>query len=131
MNIPPLKRILYVEDEADIQTVAKMALETVGGFTVKTCDSGKEAVEEAPKFQPDLIILDVMMPGMDGPKTLEELRKNPEINSVPVVFMTAKVQPQEITKYKELGAVDVIDKPFDPMTLSDKVKKIWQDFTKK
>ncbi len=130
-HIPPLKRILYVEDEADIQAVAKMALETVGGFMVKTCDSGKEAIEKAPEFLPDLIILDVMMPHMDGPKTLEELRKIPELNSVPVVFMTAKVQPHEIAKYKKLGAVDVIDKPFDPMTLSDKVKQIWQDFTEK
>lgn len=121
-----LQRILYVEDEADIQAVAKLALELVGGFTVKICSSGEEAVKEAAAFAPDMVLLDVMMPGMDGPSTLAALRKLPSLASVPFAFMTAKVQPQEVAHYKSLGARDVIAKPFDPMTLSDKVRAIWQ-----
>ncbi|HQS56870.1 MAG: hypothetical protein B7Y56_02130 [Gallionellales bacterium 35-53-114] len=121
-----LQRILYVEDEADIQAVAKLALELVGGFTVKICSSGEEAVKEAAAFAPDMVLLDVMMPGMDGPSTLAALRKLPSLANVPFAFMTAKVQPQEVAHYKSLGARDVIAKPFDPMTLSDKVRAIWQ-----
>lgn len=120
-----LKRILYVEDEPDIQAVAKLALEAIGGFEVKICSSGKEALESAVAYSPDLILLDVMMPGMDGPATLKALRGLPELAHTPVIFMTAKVQPQEIMEYKKLGALDVIPKPFDPMTLADNVKKIW------
>ena len=121
-----LQRILYVEDEPDIQAVAELALETVGGYTVKTCASGEEAVRDAEGFAPDLILLDVMMPGMDGPSTLEALRGIPALAEVPVAFMTAKVQPSEIEHYKSLGARDVIAKPFDPMALSDQVRRIWQ-----
>ncbi|WP_019626363.1 response regulator [Thioalkalivibrio sp. ALJT] len=121
-----LQRILYVEDEPDIQAIAALALETVGGYAVKTCASGEEAVRDAEAFAPDLILLDVMMPGMDGPTTLEALRGIPALAEVPVAFMTAKVQPSEIAHYKSLGARDVIAKPFDPMTLSDEVRRIWQ-----
>jgi CheY-like chemotaxis protein len=121
-----LPRILYVEDEPDIQTVARMALEMVGGFEVKICSSGEEAVGEAEDFAPDMILLDVMMPGMDGPSTLEALRKKPSLADTPVAFMTAKVQPAEVAHYKSLGARDVIAKPFDPMTLADQVKAIWE-----
>ncbi|MFP5505910.1 MAG: response regulator [Gammaproteobacteria bacterium] len=121
-----LERILYVEDEPDIQAVARLALEQLGGFTVELCSSGAEALEKVPLFKPDLILLDVMMPGMDGPSTLQALRGLPEAQARPVVFMTAKVQPQEIEHYKQLGAVDVIPKPFDPMALADKVRAIWE-----
>jgi len=120
-----LKRILYVEDDPDIQTVAKMALEMVGGFTVKICSSGEEALCEAAEFKPDLILLDVMMPGMDGLETLRCLRENVEVADVPVVFLSAKVQPSEVEHYTALGARDVIAKPFDPMTLADSVRTIW------
>jgi CheY-like chemotaxis protein len=122
----PLKRILYVEDEPDIQAVAKLALESVGGFTVKICGSGSEALKEAPGFTPDLILLDVMMPGMDGPTTFKALREIPQMAATPVIFMTAKVQPHEVAHYKELGAIDVISKPFDPMTLSTTINDIWR-----
>ena len=121
-----LPRILYVEDEPDIQTVAKIALETVGGFEVKVCSSGQEALSAAEDFAPDMILLDVMMPGMDGPSTLEALRKKPSLADTPVAFMTAKVQPDEVEHYKSLGAREVIAKPFDPMTLADQVKAIWE-----
>ena len=121
-----LNRILYVEDEPDIQAVARLALETVGGFSVQICSSGQEALDTIVSFAPDLILLDVMMPGMDGPSTLGALRKLPEMADVPVIFMTAKVQPPEVAHYKELGALDVIPKPFDPMALSDQVRAVWK-----
>lgn len=121
-----LERILYVEDDPDIQMVAKMALEKIGGFTLTICSSGPEALEKAAAFEPQLILLDSMMPGMDGPTTLQELRKLPEMSMIPVVFMTAKIQPQEIEYYKTLGALDVIKKPFDPMQLSAQITAIWQ-----
>lgn len=120
-----LERLLYVEDEPDIQAIARLALEAVGGYVVEICSSGDEALRRAPAFRPDLILLDVMMPGMDGPTTLQALRALPELAGAPAVFMTAKVQPAEIAHFKALGALDVIAKPFDPMTLSDTVRRIW------
>jgi len=120
-----LTRILYVEDEPDIQAVARLALETVGGFTVAICGSGQEALDKAPVFRAELILLDVMMPGMDGPTTLGNLRRLPGLTDTPVIFMTAKVQPHEVEQYKALGALDVIAKPFDPMQISDQIRAIW------
>lgn len=121
-----LKRILYVEDEASIRTIAITVLEAVGGFTVIACSSGKQALDAAPGANADLILLDVMMPEMDGPATLAALRQIPRTAQTPVIFMTAKVQASEILHYKSLGAIDVIPKPFDPMTLSAKLTEIWQ-----
>lgn len=121
-----LKKILYVEDEADIQAVARLALESVGGFEVHTCDNGQAALDSVIEFAPDLILLDVMMPGMDGPSTLKSLHEIPQAKDIPIIFMTAKVQAIEIAAYKEIGALDVIPKPFDPMKLSDQVTAIWQ-----
>jgi len=126
MSTQQLRRILCVEDEPDIQTVARLALETVGGFEVAICGTGQEAVERARRFGPDLILLDVMLPEMDGPQTLAALRGLPELRAVPVVFMTAKVQPGEVRRYLELGVVDVIAKPFDPMVLPQRVRAIWE-----
>lgn len=120
-----LNKILYVEDEPDIQAIAKLALEAVGGFTVKICSSGQEALDSVGDFAPDLVLLDVMMPGMDGPSTLKALRELTGCSNTPIVFMTAKVQPQEVASYKELGALDVIAKPFDPMSLPNQVRTIW------
>jgi CheY-like chemotaxis protein len=128
MSSPALRHILFVEDDLDIQVVATMALEAVGGFSVTTCGSGGEAVSRFAEIAPDLVLLDVMMPGMDGPATLAALRQLPEAAGVPVVFMTARVQVHEMARYRELGAVDVIAKPFDPMTLADTVKTIWSSF---
>jgi CheY-like chemotaxis protein len=126
MNQPTLKRILYVEDEPDIQTVAKLALEAIGGFVVEACSSGHEALRRAEAFRPDLILLDVMMPGLDGPATLRELRGLEALARTPVVFMTARVQPREVADYRAMGAADVIAKPFDPMILPEKVRESWR-----
>ena len=120
-----LHRVLYVEDEPDIQAVARLALEMVGGLTVQICSSGEDALREAPRFEPQLILMDVMMPGMDGPGTLRALRERSLLDDVPVVFMTAKVQPREVAHYKALGALGVIAKPFDPMTLAEQVRELW------
>jgi CheY-like chemotaxis protein len=122
-----LKRILLVEDEPDIQTITKMALETIGGLSVSACGSGVEAVKLASESPPDLIVLDAMMPGMDGLDTFRALRQIPLTRSIPVVFLTAKAQPHEIALYKELGALDVIPKPFDPMRLSETLLRIFSD----
>lgn len=121
-----LHKILYVEDEPDIQAIAQIALENVGGFELKICGSGQEAIQQAEGFKPDLILLDVMMPGMDGPTTLQELRKLDELANTPVMFMTAKVQPQEIEHFKSLGAIEVIAKPFDPMKLAETIQQAWE-----
>ena len=121
-----LKRILYVEDEASIRTIAITVLEAVGGFAVVACSSGKQALEAAPTAAADLIVLDVMMPEMDGPATLKALRQLPQTAQTPAIFMTAKVQASEIQHYKSLGAIEVIAKPFDPMTLSAQISEIWQ-----
>lgn len=120
-----LQKILYVEDDPDIQAIAVMVLDAISGFTLEPCSSGNEALTKAVVFGPDLVLLDVMMPGMDGPETFQALRKLPELASTPVVFMTAKVQPQEVQGYLDLGAVGVIAKPFDPMTLADQLREIW------
>jgi len=93
---------------------------------VATCSLGREALEKGPGFAPDLILLDVMMPDMDGPSTLKALRELPELTGVPIIFMTAKVQPAEILHYKSLGALDVLAKPFDPMQISNQIRAIWQ-----
>lgn len=127
MPQPALTRILYVEDEPDIQAVAKLALEMIGGFTVELCNSGQEAVRKAVTFQPDLVLLDVMMPGMDGPTTFQELRKQTQTAATPIAFMTAKVQNDEIERYTSMGAIGFVAKPFDPMKLADTVKRLWKN----
>lgn len=121
----PLKRILCVEDDPDIQVIARLSLERVGEFEVMICSSGREAIEAAPGFAADLILLDVMMPGLDGPGTLAELRKLPACVNTPVVFVTARAQESDRDHYRRLGAVDVINKPFDPMTFPDQLRAIW------
>jgi len=123
-----LQRILLIEDEPDIQEITKSALELVGGFEVETANNGFEGLEKAQKSVPDLILLDMMMPGMDGITVFEELRKLESARHIPVIFMTAKVQPNELKTYITLGAIDVISKPFDPMLLSGQVIQIWNRF---
>nr|WP_323750553.1 response regulator [Marinobacter sp.] len=122
-----MQKILYVEDDADIRAIAELALQDVGGFTAALCSSGAEAIEVAPGFQPDLIILDVMMPEMDGPRTLQELRKLEATRDTPAIFMTARIQRTEIDEYLSLGALGVIPKPFDPMTLADDIRRLFTE----
>ncbi|WP_427913060.1 response regulator [Ramlibacter sp. MMS24-I3-19] len=121
-----LERVLYVEDDSDIRTIASMALEAMGGLTLQACASGAEALAVAEAFAPQLLLLDVMMPGMDGPTTLGRLRELAALRDVPVIFMTAKVQASEVEQYRELGALGVITKPFDPMALPGQVQALWQ-----
>jgi len=120
-------KILYVEDDPDIQEITRLALEELGGFKVKICSLSREALEIAPSFQPDIILLDIMMPDMDGISTFKEIKKIESLIHIPVVFLTAKVQSEEVREYEKLGINGVIYKPFDPMTIADTVKKIWQE----
>lgn len=120
-----LERILYAEDEPDIQAVAKLALEMIGGFKVLICGNGTETLEKVKDFAPNLILLDVMMPGMDGPTTLQNLRADPATAKIPVIFLTAKVQTAEVAQYQTMGALTVLAKPFNPMTLAAQVKQVW------
>ena len=122
MNKP--ERILYVEDQKDIQLVAQVALAKLGGFDLKVCSSGEEALTAVKTFIPDLFLLDVMMPGLDGPATLERLWAISELKAVPVIFMTAKVQPDEVEHFMSLGALGVISKPFDPITLAEQIREL-------
>ena len=121
-----LRKILYVEDDADIRTVTLLSLEMLGDFTVEACASGFEAIERAEAFDPDLILLDVMMPGLDGPGTLARLREKPSLDRAPAVFFTAKTQPEETRRLRALGAQDVLAKPFDPERLPDELRRIWE-----
>jgi len=121
-----LNRILSVEDDPDIQAVIRLSLEQIGDFDVEVCNSGIDALEVAPKFNPDLILLDAMMPDMDGQETLRELRLLPGLENTPVIFVTAKAMSGEIEKFRELSSNDVITKPFDPVTLPVRVREIWE-----
>lgn len=120
-----LQKILLIEDEQDIQLIVKLALESLGGFIVEVCSSGNEALQKAPIFKPQLILLDVMMPEMDGLTTYKLLKDIPQLTDTEVIFLTAKVQQSELQLYKQIGALDVIAKPFDPMTISEQIKNIW------
>jgi CheY-like chemotaxis protein len=115
------KRILIVDDEDDIREVAALSLETVAGYDVITASSGAAAVSIAAEQQPDAIVLDVMMPEMDGPTTFQKLRAQASTASIPVVFLTAKVQPSERARFSSLGAAAVLSKPFDPLTLASEL----------
>lgn len=125
MSLPNLNKILCIEDEPDIRAITKLALEMVGGITAVTCESGREALRQIAAIAPDLILLDVMMPGMDGPTTFNALRELPDARDIPIVFMTAKVQSSEVELYTNMGAIGVISKPFNPMELAATVKDLW------
>ena len=114
--------VLHIDDEPDIRELAAISLGLDFEFEVRSCASGKDGLADAAKSRPDLILLDVMMPVMDGPETLRHLRENPKTADIPVVFMTARVQARELDHFKSLGAAGVISKPFDPMTLAATVR---------
>lgn len=121
-----MRRVLYVEDEPDIRAIGVLSLEAVGKLEVCACASGREALERAPDFAPDLLLLDVMMPEMDGVATLRALRQLPAIASSPAVFLTAKAQPHELRALQQAGAIGVVAKPFDPMTLAEELQAMWK-----
>ena len=115
------RRILIIDDEDDIREVAALSLETVAGWDVMMAGSGAAGIVKAQEQRPDAILLDVMMPGMDGPTTFRELRKNPATSTIPVLFLTAKVQATDRRRFADLGIHAVLVKPFDPMTLSTQI----------
>jgi CheY-like chemotaxis protein len=118
------KRVLLIDDEDDIREVAGMSLETVAGWTTIAARSGREGVKMAAEHQPDAILLDVMMPDMDGPSTFRNLQESAATKSIPVIFLTAKAQTREQRGFRELGAHGVISKPFDPLTLADQISEL-------
>ncbi|NOQ36331.1 MAG: response regulator [Methylococcaceae bacterium] len=125
MSTNTLTKILYAEDEEDIREIAILAIESIGGFEIASRNSGEGVIELARSFSPQLILLDVMMPVMDGPATLAALRQEDDLKHIPIIFLTAKIMDQEIQGFKELGAIDIISKPFDPMTLAEQIQAIW------
>lgn len=126
MNRDSLREILYVDDEPDIREIVQMALGLVPALSVNTADSGMRALQTMQANRPDLVLLDVMMPNMDGPTTLQQMRSQPGLQAIPVIFMTAKAMPQEVARFRALGAAAVIAKPFDPMLLAEHVLSIWE-----
>ena len=121
-----LRRILLVEDDPDIQEVTTLLLSHIEGFDVAGCRSAVEALETAQTFNPDLILLDVMMPGLDGQGAFAAFRRMESTVDTPVIFITARVRPREILEYRELGSLGVIPKPFDPDTLADTIRGMWE-----
>jgi CheY-like chemotaxis protein len=118
------RKILIIDDEDDIREVAAMSLESVAGWEVAMASSGALGIIRATEFQPDAILLDVMMPGMDGPTTFRELRNNPATSAIPVLLLTAKVQATDQRRFADLGVEAVLFKPFDPLTLSKQISDV-------
>jgi CheY-like chemotaxis protein len=115
-------RILHIDDEADLREVIEISLGLDPGFVIRSCESGAEGLAVAAAWDPDIILLDVMMPVMDGPATLLALRENTRTAGIPVIFMTARAQARELDRFHSLGVLGVIGKPFDPMTLAASVR---------
>ncbi len=122
----PLTHIIYVDDEPDLRMLAQLALESMAGITVTLCDSGISALETLESNIPQLLLLDVMMPDMDGPALFEKIKETPALSHLPVIFLTGKAQPDDIETFKRMGAIGVISKPFNPMTLANDIKLIWE-----
>jgi CheY-like chemotaxis protein len=121
-----LRTVLYVDDEPDIREIVELSLGLVEGLNVEVCESGERALQRLPDITPDLVLLDVMMPGTDGPTTLQRMRADPRFANIPVVFVTAKAMPAEVARFRELGAVAVIAKPFDPLQFGQQIVAIWE-----
>ncbi len=115
---------MIVDDDEDIRLVGELAARRIGKWDVVLAATGEEALDRARSEQPDVILLDVMMPSIDGPATLAMLREDPDTATIPVIFLTAKVQKHEIEHYMALGATGVIAKPFDVMTLPGQIRRI-------
>jgi len=125
MTTRPLERVCYVEDDEDIQRIVRMSLERVGKMKVEIIGDPMVAIDAIVGFKPDLVMLDWMMPGMDGPTLFRKLQDNPETKSLPVVFMTAKATPTEMEELRSLGALGAISKPFSPKDLPEQLRALW------
>lgn len=122
---PTLQRILYIEDDDDIAAVAQLTLKAMGNFDVRHFRSGQAGIDAYESVAPHLILVDVMMPELDGPATVTHLKQVHGASCAPFIFMTARAQLSEQEQYRALGALDVIVKPFNPMTLCQKIQEIW------
>ena len=122
-----LTKIMLVEDDPDIALLAQVALEEFGGIEFVHFDNGGDALAALAKEAPDLLILDYRMPGMNGAEVLAAARKTDVGRDLPVIFMTASLMPKHVERLRELGALDVLAKPFDPLTLADQVRSIWAE----
>ena len=127
--MPKLEKIIYTDDQEDILLFAEYALQNYGKFKTLMCESGTEALEKIDAFNPDLIALDFMMPNLDGPQTLKKIRQMPSFKTTPVIFITAKIFPNEIADLMECDSavIGLITKPFDPVTISDSIQSMWDD----
>ena len=125
MPAQPLNRICYVEDDEDIQRIVRMSLERIGKMTVEVVSDPMVAIERINAFKPDLVMLDWMMPGMDGPALYRKMLETPETKSLPVVFITAKASQRELDELKTMGALGTISKPFSPKDLPEQLRALW------
>ncbi len=123
--MPALQRICYVEDDEDIQRIVRLALERIGGLTVDVVADPGTAIERMVAFQPDLVVLDWMMPGIDGPTLFRRMRDHPATRHLPVVFITAKASERELQELRALGAAGMLSKPFSPKDLPGQLRAIW------
>jgi two-component system, OmpR family, response regulator len=121
----PLNRICYVEDDEDIQRIVRMSLERIGKMTVEVVTDPMVAIGKITAFKPDLVMLDWMMPGMDGPTLFRKMKQQPEVSALPVVFITAKATQRDMDELTALGAVGTISKPFSPKDLPNQLRAIW------
>ncbi len=128
--MPALRRILFVDDERDIRVLAEISLTRLGGYEVAVAASGEEALERLQEFPADMVLLDVTMPGLDGPSTLHRMRLDPATARIPAAFVTSRHQPHDLQRYRLLGIAGVIAKPFDAMTLPSQVQNIWDGATR-
>ena len=126
MPTQPLNRICYVEDDEDIQKIVRISLERIGKMSVQVIADPMVAIEAIKAFKPELVMLDWMMPGMDGPTLYRKMLETPEVRDLPVVFITAKASQKELDELRTLGAAGTISKPFSPRDLPAQLRAIWQ-----
>jgi CheY-like chemotaxis protein len=122
----PLQRICYVEDDEDIQRIVRMSLERIGKMTVALVSDPTQAITTITEFRPDLVMLDWMMPTMDGPTLFRQMKLRPETSALPVVFITAKASQRDLDELRTLGAAGTISKPFSPKDLPEQLRAIWK-----
>ncbi len=124
-----MRRVLIIDDEDDIREVAALSLEATAGWEILTASSGREGIKVAAAEKPDAILMDVMMPEMDGPTTFRQMQLNPEVQGIPVVLLTAKVQGVDQRRFAGLGVAAILFKPFDPLTLASQISDVlgWHD----